>query len=74
MAKTSAPNPPKPGQGDSPAPQQAPAEQPKPDPAGRGKDGKGRWPPDSLPNPMPGLDPQQTPGIDRLAGRHAACG
>ena len=23
------------------------------------------YPPDSIPNPMPGLDPQQTPGIDR---------
>lgn len=22
------------------------------------------WPPDSIPNPMPGVDPQQTPGID----------
>ena len=24
------------------------------------------YPPDSIPNPMPGLDPQQTPGIDRF--------
>lgn len=24
------------------------------------------YPPDSIPNPMPGVDPQQTPGIDRL--------
>jgi hypothetical protein len=23
-----------------------------------------RSPPDSIPNPMPGVDPQQTPGID----------
>jgi len=23
-------------------------------------------PPHSLPNPMPGVDPQQTPGIDRV--------
>jgi len=23
------------------------------------------YPPDSIPNPMPGVDPQQTPGIDR---------
>ncbi|QVQ29631.1 hypothetical protein HLG70_06790 [Achromobacter deleyi] len=56
------------------APEQAPAEQPEPDSSGRDKDEKGRWPPDSLPNPMPGLDPQQTPGIDRLGSRHAACG
>lgn len=24
------------------------------------------YPPDSIPNPMPGVDPQQTPGIDGL--------
>lgn len=24
------------------------------------------YPPDSIPNPMPGVDPQQTPGIDRF--------
>jgi hypothetical protein len=24
------------------------------------------YPPDSIRNPMPGLDPQQTPGIDRF--------
>jgi hypothetical protein len=23
------------------------------------------YPPDSIPDPMPGVDPQQTPGIDR---------
>ena len=23
-----------------------------------------RMPPDSIPNPLPGIDPQQTPGID----------
>jgi hypothetical protein len=84
MSKPSAPNPAQTGQGqggDS-APEQAPAEQPTPEPPGHGKDEKKRWPPDSLPNPLPGLDPQQTPGIDRLGGRpgaplaarHAACG
>jgi hypothetical protein len=31
-----------------------------------GQGGK-TWPPDSIPNPMPGVDPQQTPGIDRLS-------
>ncbi|MFJ1298926.1 hypothetical protein ACILG0_03105 [Pseudomonadota bacterium AL_CKDN230030165-1A_HGKHYDSX7] len=25
----------------------------------------GNYPPDSLSNPLPGLDPQQTPGSDR---------
>ncbi len=24
------------------------------------------YPPDSIPDPMPGVDPEQTPGIDRL--------
>lgn len=33
---------------------------------GENTDGK-NWPPDSIPNPMPGVDPQQTPGIDRLS-------
>ncbi|MGS1107688.1 hypothetical protein ACVCNH_15665 [Achromobacter anxifer] len=53
-------------------PEQHPAEQPRPDPGGQETDPRGRWPPDSLPNPMPGLDPQQTPGIDRLAGPQPA--
>ncbi|KRC79225.1 hypothetical protein D3C87_534870 [compost metagenome] len=74
MSNAGATNSPKPGQGGRPAPEQAPAEQPKPDSSGHEKDEKGRWPPDSIPNPMPGVDPQQTPGIDRLGGRHAACG
>ena len=26
---------------------------------------QGNYPPDSLRNPLPGLDPQQTPGSDR---------
>lgn len=55
-------------------PEQHPAEIP---PAKKQDDDKGEesrpgkkqgenWPPDSIPNPMPGVDPQQTPGIDRL--------
>lgn len=53
-----------------PFPEQHPAEippaAPNKDDSDR-KDDKGKnWPPDSIPNPMPGVDPQQTPGIDRL--------
>jgi hypothetical protein len=66
MAEPTSPT--QPGQGGRPVPDHSPAEQPQPDPAGRKPDKNGRWPPDSLPNPLPGLDPQQTPGIDRLAG------
>ncbi|WP_231570449.1 hypothetical protein [Achromobacter sp. RTa] len=68
MATPTSPKPSESGQGGPPAPDQSPAEHPAPDPAGRKTDRHGHWPPDSLPNPMPGLDPQQTPGIDRLAG------
>jgi len=66
MANPAGTDTPTPGQGGQRAPDQAPAEQPQPKPPGSGKDEKGRWPPDSIPNPMPGVDPQQTPGIDRL--------
>lgn len=66
MTKTTPPTPAQPGADKPSSPEQHPAEQPWPDPAGQEKDQHGRWPPDSLPNPMPGLDPQQTPGIDRL--------
>lgn len=68
MAEPTSPTPPRPGEGGRPAPDQSPAEQQPPDPSGRKPDKHGHWPPDSLPNPLPGLDPQQTPGIDRLAG------
>ncbi len=47
-------------------PDQSPAESPDPPSRDEEADRRGRWPPDSLPNPMPGVDPQQTPGIDRL--------
>lgn len=30
----------------------------------RERDPSKPYPPDSIPNPMPGLDPQQSPGID----------
>ncbi len=66
MANTEGTRSQPPGQGEQKAPDQAPAEQPKPGAPGSGKDDKGHWPPDSIPNPMPGVDPQQTPGIDRL--------
>lgn len=66
MANTEGTRSPPPGQGGQTTPDQAPAEQPQPDAPGAGKDEQGRWPPDSIPNPMPGVDPQQTPGIDRL--------
>jgi hypothetical protein len=38
----------------------------KPDPAtpAPSQTPPGTYPPDSIPNPMPGVDPQQTPGID----------
>ncbi|WP_424624352.1 hypothetical protein [Achromobacter marplatensis] len=56
---------------DGAQPEQHPAEIPpserKHDAPGEHKGGKDApWPPDSIPNPMPGVDPQQTPGIDRL--------
>lgn len=66
MATTGGISSQQPGQGGQQAPDQGPAEQPTPDTPDVGKDKKGRWPPDSIPNPMPGVDPQQTPGIDRL--------
>ncbi len=66
MANTEGTRSPPPGQGGQKPPDQAPAEQPQPDAPGADKDEKGHWPPDSIPNPMPGVDPQQTPGIDRL--------
>jgi hypothetical protein len=47
-----------------PHPEKKPARQPEPD-RSRGSHRK-YYPPDSIPNPMPGLDPQQTPGIDRF--------
>jgi len=68
MTKTTPSKPAQPRDRQQPGPAQHPAEQPGPGPAGQEKDQRGRWPPDSLPNPMPGLDPQQTPGIDRLDG------
>lgn len=71
MATTGTKSSDQPGKGGQPAPNQAPAEQPEPDPPETGKDQK-RWPPDSIPNPMPGVDPQQTPGIDRLDGLSSA--
>jgi len=66
--------PPAPGQG---LPDQSPAENPDRSAPGRERDTKerdqdGHWPPDALPNPMPGVDPQQTPGIDRLGDANAA--
>lgn len=56
-------------------PEQHPAEIPPPqqdndssdDKSAPGKKQGENWPPDSIPNPMPGVDPQQTPGIDRLS-------
>nr|WP_315526760.1 hypothetical protein [uncultured Achromobacter sp.] len=48
-------------------PAEIPPSKPKQDAPGEREDGKeAPWPPDSIPNPMPGVDPQQTPGIDRL--------
>lgn len=47
-------------------PATGPEEESKPhDPATPGKSRK-PYPPDSIPDPMPGVDPQQTPGIDHL--------
>jgi len=66
MTKTKPSGPSRPAEPKQPGPEQHPAEQPSPDPGGHETDRRGHWPPDSLPNPMPGLDPQQTPGIDRL--------
>lgn len=62
------PNPAVPGPGrKAPArPDQSPAESPDSPARDEETDRRGRWPPDSLPNPMPDVDPQQTPGIDRL--------
>lgn len=58
-----------PGKGDPPPaqhPAQTPPSQPKRDDPPQREGGKqAPWPPDSIPNPMPGVDPQQTPGIDR---------
>lgn len=57
-------------------PEQHPAEIPpprkehdevSPDKSAPGKKQGENWPPDAIPNPMPGVDPQQTPGIDRLS-------
>ncbi|WP_313461763.1 hypothetical protein [Achromobacter sp.] len=61
---------PQPGKDNGP-PAQHPAEMPpsKPKRDDRPERDGGKeapWPPDSIPNPMPGVDPQQTPGIDRL--------
>ncbi|WP_447919855.1 hypothetical protein [Achromobacter aegrifaciens] len=72
MTKPTPSKPARPREDKHPGPQQHPTEQPVPDPAGKEQDPRGRWPPDSLPNPMPGLDPQQTPGIDRLDGPRLA--
>ncbi|WP_336235309.1 MULTISPECIES: hypothetical protein [Achromobacter] len=47
-------------------PDQSPAESPDPPVREQDADRHGRWPPGGLPNPMPDVDPQQTPGIDRL--------
>ncbi|WP_251865080.1 hypothetical protein [Achromobacter sp. Marseille-Q4962] len=67
MTNRSQPQTQTPGPGrPSSVPDQSPAEGPHPSATTRVPDSNGRWPPDSLPNPMPGLDPQQTPGIDRL--------
>ncbi|MGY6272228.1 hypothetical protein ACXIUT_21285 [Achromobacter denitrificans] len=68
MAESPSPTPAQRRPDRPPAPDQSPAEHPPPNPAGRKTDKDGHWPPDSLPNPLPGLDPQQTPGIDRLSG------
>lgn len=63
------PTSPQPGQG---LPDQSPAENPDRRAPGQERDKDGRWPPDALPNPMPDVDPQQTPGIDRLGDANAA--
>ncbi|MCZ8398753.1 hypothetical protein [Achromobacter ruhlandii] len=60
------PEAPDPGRKAPARPDQSPAESPDPPVRDEKADRRGRWPPDSLPNPMPGVDPQQTPGIDRL--------
>ena len=66
------PEAPDPGRKAPARPDQSPAESPDPPVRDEKADRRGRWPPDSLPNPMPGLDPQQTPGIDRLDGPRLA--
>lgn len=60
------PEAPDPGRNAPARPDQSPAESPDPPVRDEKADRRGRWPPDSLPNPMPEVDPQQTPGIDRL--------
>ncbi|PJM87206.1 hypothetical protein [Achromobacter ruhlandii] len=60
------PEAPDPGRKAPARPDQSPAELPDPPARDEKADRRGRWPPDSLPNPMPEVDPQQTPGIDRL--------
>ncbi|AKP90571.1 hypothetical protein A7P25_07625 [Achromobacter xylosoxidans] len=60
------PEAPDPGRKAPARPDQSPAESPDPPARDEKADRRGRWPPDSLPNPMPEVDPQQTPGIDRL--------
>lgn len=60
------PEAPDPGRKAPVRPDQSPAESPDPPARDEKADRRGRWPPDSLPNPMPEVDPQQTPGIDRL--------
>lgn len=63
---TTQPDTPEPGRKPPARPDTSPAESPDPPPRDDEADRRGRWPPDSLPNPMPDVDPQQTPGIDRL--------
>ncbi|WP_397473425.1 hypothetical protein [Pusillimonas sp.] len=46
-----------------------PGKNPNPNPEqneGSDESPRRRMPPDSIPNPLPGVDPQQTPGIDHL--------
>lgn len=46
---------------------QRPAKKPKREPGSEPQRSHRKYyPPDSIPNPMPGVDPQQTPGIDRF--------
>lgn len=47
-----------------PDPEKKPRRQPDPDRPQKSR--RKYYPPDSIPNPMPGVDPQQTPGIDRF--------
>jgi len=51
-----------PRQDDQPPSRQKPAETDGHRPPGN--DPRRRYPPDSIPNPLPGVDPQQTPGVD----------